>query len=169
MQRAIRPVCGGLSFRPVGPVRFTPERALPIARLSQQMLPCDLLIVFGREEIDARGHVIARTVADIADQSALPGESDDRGQERLRDAIGDVDALRLAPLGHDVALICDEAARRAPRLERAEALSRELGYFVDCVLKDENPINDGKAGLRVVKMLEASTESIRKKGALVYL
>lgn len=57
----------------------------------------------------------------------------------------------------------------APRLERAEALSRELSYFVDCVLKDENPMNDGKAGLRVVKMLEASNESIRQKGALVYL
>lgn len=57
----------------------------------------------------------------------------------------------------------------APQLERAEALSRELGYFVECVLKDENPMNDGKAGLRVVKMLEASTESIRQKGALVYL
>jgi len=57
----------------------------------------------------------------------------------------------------------------APRLERAEALSRELGYFVECVLNDETPMNDGKAGLRVVKMLEASNESIRQKGALVYL
>jgi predicted dehydrogenase len=57
----------------------------------------------------------------------------------------------------------------APRLERAEALTRELAYFVECVTKDENPINDGKAGLRVVRMLEASTESIRQRGALVYL
>jgi predicted dehydrogenase len=57
----------------------------------------------------------------------------------------------------------------APRLERAEALTHELTYFVDCVTKDQTPTNDGKAGLRVVKMLEASTESIRKKGALVYL
>jgi len=57
----------------------------------------------------------------------------------------------------------------APRLERAEALSHELGYFVECVLQDKTPINDGKAGLRVVQMLEASNESIRQKGALVYL
>jgi predicted dehydrogenase len=57
----------------------------------------------------------------------------------------------------------------APRLERAEALSHELSYFVECVLKDQTPINDGKAGLRVVQMLEASSESIRQKGALVYL
>ncbi len=57
----------------------------------------------------------------------------------------------------------------APRLERAEALTHELGYFVDCVSKGETPMNDGKAGLRVVKMLEASTKSIRERGALVYL
>jgi len=57
----------------------------------------------------------------------------------------------------------------APRLERAEALTHELGYFVDCIAKGETPVNDGKAGLRVVKMLEASTKSIRERGALVYL
>ena len=57
----------------------------------------------------------------------------------------------------------------APRLDRAEALNRELAYFVDCVLKDENPMNDGKAGLRVVQMLEAASKSISQRGALVYL
>lgn len=57
----------------------------------------------------------------------------------------------------------------APRLERAEALTHELSYFVDCITKDENPVNDGHAGYRVVKMLEASNESIRQRGALVYL
>ena len=57
----------------------------------------------------------------------------------------------------------------APRLERAEALTHELTYFVECITKDQTPMNDGRAGLRVVKMLEASTESIHKKGALIYL
>jgi len=57
----------------------------------------------------------------------------------------------------------------APRLERAEALTRELEYFVECILKDETPFNDGHAGLRVVKMLEASTESLRHRGSLIYL
>jgi len=57
----------------------------------------------------------------------------------------------------------------APRLERAEALTHELSYFVDCITKDETPINDGQAGYRVVKMLEASNESLRQRGALVYL
>jgi predicted dehydrogenase len=57
----------------------------------------------------------------------------------------------------------------APRLERAEALTHELSYFVDCITKNETPVNDGHAGYRVVKMLEASNESIRQRGALVYL
>ncbi len=57
----------------------------------------------------------------------------------------------------------------APQIEQVEALHRELGYFVDCITKNETPINDGKAGLRVVKMLEAASKSVQQRGALVYL
>jgi len=57
----------------------------------------------------------------------------------------------------------------APRLERAEALTHELTYFIDCITKNVTPTNDGAAGLRVVRMLEASTQSLRQRGALVYL
>jgi predicted dehydrogenase len=57
----------------------------------------------------------------------------------------------------------------APQIEQIEALTRELAYFVECIAKDETPVNDGEAGLRVVKMLEAADESIRKRGALVNL
>jgi predicted dehydrogenase len=57
----------------------------------------------------------------------------------------------------------------APRVEQTEALTQELKYFVDCVVNDQTPINDGSAGLRVVRMLEAASESLRQRGALVYL
>jgi predicted dehydrogenase len=57
----------------------------------------------------------------------------------------------------------------APQLEQVEALHQELSYFVECILSGQVPINDGCAGLRVVKMLEAATESLSKRGALVYL
>jgi predicted dehydrogenase len=57
----------------------------------------------------------------------------------------------------------------APQIEQVEALSRELAYFVECIAKDESPVNDGEAGLRVVRMLEAANESIRNRGSLVYL
>ena len=57
----------------------------------------------------------------------------------------------------------------SPQVNRVEALSQELAYFIDCVSHDKTPINDGIAGLRVVKMLEAATESLRQRGTLVYL
>jgi len=57
----------------------------------------------------------------------------------------------------------------SPHLEQAEALRLELAYFVKCIADGTSPINDGAAGLRIVRMLEASTKSLRKRGALVYL
>ena len=57
----------------------------------------------------------------------------------------------------------------APQLEQVEALRHEMTYFVECIENDKQPFNNGCAGLRVVKMLEAASESLSKKGALVYL
>lgn len=57
----------------------------------------------------------------------------------------------------------------APHIEQGEALRSELQYFVECVSSGTRPFNDGCAGLRVVSMLEAASESIREKGTLVYL
>jgi hypothetical protein len=57
----------------------------------------------------------------------------------------------------------------APRLEQAEALKVEIGYFIDCISNNKTPFNDGIAGLRVVKMLEAAEQSVRNRGALVKL
>ena len=57
----------------------------------------------------------------------------------------------------------------APHLDQIEALHQELSYFVDCISTGKEPINDGCAGLRVVKMLEAASESLSKRGSLVYL
>jgi predicted dehydrogenase len=57
----------------------------------------------------------------------------------------------------------------SPQLEQIEALHQELTYFVDCISTGKDPFNDGCAGLRVVKMLEAASESIGKRGSLVYL
>jgi predicted dehydrogenase len=57
----------------------------------------------------------------------------------------------------------------APQLEQVEALNQELSHFVDCISSGMRPINDGCAGLRVVKMLEAASKSLAKNGSLVYL
>ena len=57
----------------------------------------------------------------------------------------------------------------APKIEQGEALHRELTYFADCIRNDKAPVNDGIAGLRVVRMLEAANDSLRHRGALVRL
>jgi len=57
----------------------------------------------------------------------------------------------------------------SPQLEQVEALRRELSYFIECISDGSEPFNNGCAGLRVVKMLEKASESLSRKGALVYL
>jgi predicted dehydrogenase len=57
----------------------------------------------------------------------------------------------------------------APQVEQLEALHVELNYFADCIMSGNNPFNDGQAGLRVVRMLEAADASIQKRGELVRL
>lgn len=57
----------------------------------------------------------------------------------------------------------------APKLDQSEALKLEMQYFVDCVNKDKTPFNDGLAGLRVVKMLEACSESLGNNGRMIEL
>ena len=56
----------------------------------------------------------------------------------------------------------------APKVEATEALRAELAYFVECIHNGELPINDGLAGLRIVRMLEAAEESLNRKGEAVY-
>jgi predicted dehydrogenase len=57
----------------------------------------------------------------------------------------------------------------APQVERTEALTVEMRYFLDCIQNNKQPFNDGHAGLRVVKMLEAADKSVKGRGALVNL
>ena len=57
----------------------------------------------------------------------------------------------------------------APQVPQLEALHVELDYFAECISKGKTPINDGLAGLRIVRMLEAADASIQKRGELVRL
>jgi predicted dehydrogenase len=57
----------------------------------------------------------------------------------------------------------------APRVEQTEALKLMVEKFVDCIGNGGRSVNDGMAGLRVVKLLEAATKSLKNKGEMVYL
>jgi predicted dehydrogenase len=54
-----------------------------------------------------------------------------------------------------------------PKVDSTEALRVELGYFLDCVLQGKTPLNDGAAGLRVVRLLEAAEESLKGRGRMI--
>jgi predicted dehydrogenase len=53
----------------------------------------------------------------------------------------------------------------APRLEEGEALQREVRHFLDCIATGQRPVNDGRAGWRVVRILEAAQRSIERRGS----
>ncbi|GFO64463.1 Gfo/Idh/MocA family oxidoreductase [Geomonas paludis] len=57
----------------------------------------------------------------------------------------------------------------APKVPEGEALKKEVQYFLSCISNDITPINDGRAGLRVVRVLEAIKESLKWRGAPVRL
>ena len=57
----------------------------------------------------------------------------------------------------------------APKLEVTEALLAEARYFIRCITHGERSITDGRAGLRVVRILEAATQSMNTRGRPVEL
>jgi predicted dehydrogenase len=57
----------------------------------------------------------------------------------------------------------------SPQLAVEEALKVEAAHFVGCVTSGARPMTDGEAGLRVVRLLEAASESMARQGSLVTL
>jgi len=57
----------------------------------------------------------------------------------------------------------------APQLSRDEALKTEVAEFLDCVENGTTPLSDGRAGLRLVRLLEAATVSLGRQGGIVEL
>jgi len=57
----------------------------------------------------------------------------------------------------------------SPKLGQEEALSTGTRHFIDCILNNERPTTDGHAGLNVVRILEASTLSMRDRGGMIEL
>jgi predicted dehydrogenase len=57
----------------------------------------------------------------------------------------------------------------APKIEQTEALSLMAEAFVNYIENGGTIVNDGVAGMNVVKMLVASDKSLRNKGETVYV
>ncbi len=52
----------------------------------------------------------------------------------------------------------------APRLDNVEALKIEAEHFVESVTTGKQPLSNGQAGLRVVRILEAASRSMANRG-----
>jgi predicted dehydrogenase len=57
----------------------------------------------------------------------------------------------------------------APRLSITEGLHVEAEHFVECITRGVQPVSDGQAGLRIVRILEAATQSLAQRGRPVDL
>jgi predicted dehydrogenase len=77
----------------------------------------------------------------------------DQGVERL-----EPDELRRAYRAGDI---------HSPRVPVTEALQVEVRHFIESIRSGKRPLSDGEAGLRVVRVLEAGTRSLRSGGARV--
>jgi len=52
----------------------------------------------------------------------------------------------------------------APYITPGEALQCNTAHFIDCIEHGRTPLTDGQAGLRVVRILEAASESMKRRG-----
>jgi predicted dehydrogenase len=56
-----------------------------------------------------------------------------------------------------------------PYIRQEEPLKNECQHFLDCIRQRAQPLTDGKDGLELVRILEASTESLKNGGAPIRL
>ncbi len=57
----------------------------------------------------------------------------------------------------------------SPKVDQTEPLEIECQQFVDCCLGNVEPISNGHSGLRVVRLLEAAQQSMKRGGEVISL
>lgn len=57
----------------------------------------------------------------------------------------------------------------APKVDSKEPLSVMANHFIDCIKNSKKPLTGGNSGLRVVEVLEAAQQSLKKDGNKVML
>ena len=57
----------------------------------------------------------------------------------------------------------------APQIDGTEALRLEVEHFIRCIEQSEEPVTGGSAGLRVVEILQAASQSMMQRGRPVEL
>jgi predicted dehydrogenase len=57
----------------------------------------------------------------------------------------------------------------SPKIDQSEALRNMVAHFAECIRDGKQPLTDGEAGLRVVRILEAAQRSIKAQGGRITL
>jgi predicted dehydrogenase len=55
-------------------------------------------------------------------------------------------------------------ANHTPNVQATEALQTEVQHLLHCIEHKQRPTTDGAAGLRVVRTLEAASQSMKQRG-----
>jgi len=120
-------------------------------------------------------HVNVNWLAPVKIRRTLIGGSK---QMIVYDALEPIETVKVYDKGIDVTSAEDiyrtlisyrTGDMYSPKLDMTEALQREARHFIMCIKEGRQPETDGAAGLRVVKILQAATESIRNRGGVVEL
>ncbi len=56
-----------------------------------------------------------------------------------------------------------------PKIDLTEPLKYECAHFLECIRENKTPRTDGENGLRVVRVLEAAQESLKRNGTPIQL
>ncbi|HIC90948.1 MAG TPA: oxidoreductase, partial [Syntrophaceae bacterium] len=65
--------------------------------------------------------------------------------------------------------VISQAEAEIVSVETEEPLRNECKHFLECIKNNETPKTDGREGLRVLRVLQASEESLKQNGATIYL
>ena len=84
----------------------------------------------------------------------------DRGMQRV---AGESDHGSFGEFQHQIR----QGDLLIPHLEFSEPLKVECQHFIECAVSGKTPLTDGEAGLRVVRVLEAASTSMRQEGNTV--
>jgi predicted dehydrogenase len=80
-----------------------------------------------------------------------------------------VDYVKKREEAYDILVQYRTGDMLAPRIELTEALNLVSKEFIDAVEHTRTPLTDGRAGYRVVRMLEAANRSLKEGGRVVEL
>jgi predicted dehydrogenase len=94
---------------------------------------------------------------------------DNSPSEKVKVYDKGIEVIKTADQIYDTLIQYRTGDMYCPKIPQTEALALEIEHFAGCIEKGIKPISDGKAGWRVVQMLENAENSIKQRGKEIKL